>query len=167
MSNWLVTMNHCTQEKQQLEAINTVQADDESGTEFQVRWWQCQLAILFGIKMAWALQFFVLGRHAVVTYESHHNAGYFESKGWIRIIKGVKMVFFKRCPNFLSYKFDIWNGFEMTWHFIHWCIILKYIQECSAGWGSSSWTIGASGVGLKMDLWWDISNEIEEWLGFI
>ena len=32
VSNWLVTMNHYTQEKQQYEAKNVEQADDEPGT---------------------------------------------------------------------------------------------------------------------------------------
>ena len=34
----LITMNHCTLEKQQHEATNVELADDESGTEFQVRY---------------------------------------------------------------------------------------------------------------------------------
>ena len=60
--------------------------------------------------MAWALQFFVFGCLAVVTYESHHLAGYLENK--CCIIKGVKMLFFKCYPNVLSYKFDMCNGYK-------------------------------------------------------
>ena len=78
VSNWLVTLNHCTQDKWHYEA--THQADDESGQSFSWGVDNVQLAILFGIKMAWALQFFVLGCPAVVTYNlSQHHAGYFEN----------------------------------------------------------------------------------------
>ena len=128
VSYWLVTMNHCIQETQQHEAAHAEQADDESRAEFQVRCWHHQLAILLEIKMAWELQFFVLGCLAVVTCESHHHAGYFLNKYWILIIKGVKMSFFKCYPHFLSYKFDMCNGYEDVILFID-ALFLKSFQE--------------------------------------
>ena len=35
VSNWLVTLNHCTQEKWQHESTHVKQADDESGQSFR------------------------------------------------------------------------------------------------------------------------------------
>ena len=35
VSNWLVTLNHCTQEKRQHESTHVEQADDESEQSFR------------------------------------------------------------------------------------------------------------------------------------
>ena len=79
---------------------------------------------------------------------------FFLNKCWICIIKGVKMLFLKCYQNVLSYKFDrcnrykddilftdasFWNTFRNS--------EIQYTS--SAGWGSNSWTVRASGEVLK------------------
>ena len=120
-----------------------------------MRCWKCQLAILFGIKikMAWALQFFVLGCLAVVTYESHHHARYFKNTFWICIIKGAKIWFIKWYPNVLSYKFDMYNGYKNDILFTDalLCNTFRKLRNpvWSASWANNSRTVRASDEVLK------------------